>query len=102
MSTFWQIICSILHKKIRILKRLPICPNNKLPTFHLSSCGDRLSSLPHSIFPVTSDSKTCGQQWISVDGGRNSISLWSGWKTLVDVERRVVPKGGLEPPRPFE
>jgi hypothetical protein len=51
------------------------------------------------IFPATSDSKTDsktgGQQWISVDEGGNSIGLWRGWKTLVDLERRGVPKGGL-------
>jgi len=35
------------------------------------------------------DSKTGGQQWISVDGGGNSIGLWSDWKTLVDGGRRV-------------
>src|SRR5579863_450722 len=48
------------------------------------------------------DSKTGGQQWISVDGGGNSIGLWSDWKTLVDGGRRVMPKGGLEPPCPCE
>ena len=45
---------------------------------------------------VKTDSKTGGQQWISVDEGRNSIGLWSGWKTLVDGGKRVVPKGGLD------
>jgi hypothetical protein len=44
---------------------------------------------------VKTDSKTGRQQWISVDEGRNSIGLWSGWKTSVDGERRVMPKGGL-------
>ena len=58
------------------------------------------------LFPIAfdskTDSKTGRQPWISVDGGRNSIGLWSGWKTLVDGGRRVMPKGGLEPPCPFE
>jgi hypothetical protein len=40
------------------------------------------------LFPITldskADSKTGRQQWISVDGGGNSIGLWSGWKTLCD------------------
>jgi hypothetical protein len=47
------------------------------------------------LFRITLDSKTGGQPWISVDGDRNSIGLWSGWKTSVDLERRGVPKGGL-------
>src|SRR5712692_5650994 len=58
----------------------------------------------HSMFSVDSktDSKTGGQQWISVDGGGHAIGLWSGWKTSVDGGRRVMPKGGLEPPCPYE
>jgi hypothetical protein len=56
------------------------------------------------LFPIPvdskTDSKTGRQQWISVDEGRNSIGLWSGWKTSVDGEKQEVPKGGLEPPRP--
>ena len=49
------------------------------------------------MFSVDSktDSKTGRQQWISVDEDRNSIGFWSGWKTLVDFGRRVMPKGGL-------
>ena len=57
------------------------------------------NTLTDYIFPVTfdskTDSKTGGQQWISVDEARHSIGLWSEWKTLVDVGRRVMPKGGL-------
>ncbi len=57
----------------------------------------------HSMFSVDSktDSKTGGQQWISVDGGGHAIGLWSGWETSVDGGRRVMPKGGLEPPCPY-
>ncbi len=32
-----------------------------------------------------------------MDGSGHSIGFWSGWKTLVDVERRVMPVEGLEP-----
>src|SRR6266702_3632606 len=70
-------------------------------------CSHALRNSPHSaLFQSPSDSKTDSktgrQPWISVDGGGNSIGLWSGWKTSVDFERRGVPKGGLEPPCPFE
>jgi hypothetical protein len=53
----------------------------------------------HSLFSVDSktDSKTGGQQWISVDGGGHAIGFWSGWETSVDGGRRGVPKGGLLP-----
>ncbi len=52
-------------------------------------------------FDSKTDSKTGGQQWIFVDGSRNSIGFWSGWKTSVDGGRRGMPKGGLEPPCPY-
>ena len=63
-------------------------------------CSQSSGNSPQpAFFQCTSDSKTDSktgrQQWISVDEGRNSIGLWSGWKTLVDGERRVMPKGGL-------
>ena len=48
-----------------------------------------------NAFDSKTDSKTGRQQWISVDGGGNSIGFWSGWKTLVDGGKRGVPKGGL-------
>jgi hypothetical protein len=64
------------------------------------------NTLTPCLFRITldskTDSKTGRQQWTSVDDGGNRIGLWSGWKTLVDGERRVMPKGGLEPPRPCE
>ena len=34
---------------------------------------------------VKTDSKTGRQLWISVDDGRNSIGLWSGWKTSLSL-----------------
>src|SRR5437660_12772742 len=64
-----------------------------------SSFAGPRKQLPPYIFSITSDSKTDsktgGQQWISVDGGGHAIGLWRGWKTLVDGGRRGVPKGGL-------
>jgi hypothetical protein len=47
------------------------------------SCTDPLNMLTLCLFPITLDSKTGRQQWISVDRGGNSIGLWSGWKPLV-------------------
>ncbi len=32
----------------------------------------------------------------------HAIGFWRGWKILVDGKKQVMPKGGLEPPRPFE
>src|SRR5260221_947227 len=63
------------------------------------------NTLTPCIFPITfdskTDSKTGRRQWIFIDDSGHSIGLWSGWKTLVDGGRRVVPKGGLEPPCPY-
>jgi len=46
------------------------------------------NTLTPCIFSVTfdskTDSKTGRQQWIFMDRGRNSIGLWSGWKTPCD------------------
>src|SRR6266567_1594128 len=65
----------------------------------ISSFAVPRKQLPPCIFSITSDSKTDsktgGQQWISVDRGGHAIGLWRGWKTLVDGGRRGVPKGGL-------
>jgi hypothetical protein len=55
-----------------------------------------------NIFDSKTDSKTGGQQQILADfRGHRRGYLSLEW-TLVDVKKRGVPKGGLEPQRPFE
>ena|SRR2546423_1017650 len=85
-------MCDELHAK-----RARAATNKDCGSFSLFA-GPRKQPTPY-LFPSVSDSKTDSktgrQPWISVDGGRNSLGFWSGWKTSVDLERREVPKGGL-------
>src|SRR5258707_14438702 len=79
-----------------------------------SSCAGPRKQLTPCVFQFIvdskTDSKTGGQLWISVDESRNSIGLWSGWKTVCDYShffavrwthktavKRLLHGSGVEP-----
>src|SRR5947209_9409414 len=51
----------------------------------------------HCIFSIFFDSKTGGQQHISVDTHGHSIGLWSGRWTLLDAKKGEMPMERFEP-----
>jgi len=53
------------------------------------------NTLTPCIFSVTFDSKTGGLRWIFMDRGRNSIGLWSGWKTSAILLVTLPPLNSL-------